>query len=300
MRRSNALSFGLAAVALSIACTYDFDQYVSSSEDAGGAAGTTGPSGGSTTGGTGGSSAGGATAGGTNAGGDGASAADGGENGGSAGTADPGETGGEDAGEGGAGVGPTSGGATSASGGNSGGKGGGSGGASGGKAGSSGGTSGASAGGGQGGGGFDCAKASGTVYGGHCYFLIGEGNGLEWEAAKTQCEKATPGGHLVTITSEAEEQFIESTFFPATDDRWIGLAIEDTRGNPPNSCRNNPASCPFLWVTSESLSYSKWGSHSATDVEPNYSGGCVRIQPSPIDWGDLDCDDNHSAICETN
>jgi hypothetical protein len=295
LRRVSAL-FGSFAVG--IACSYDFDQYLAPSEaNAGGYAGAALPSGGTSAGGahgpSGGISAGGGTA------GDGSSAANGqgGEADSSGGTTNggaPASEGGapiQTAGSGGENEGGVSGGSPPASGGSS------IGGSNG-----PGGSSGAPGGGGSGGdAAVDCPEATGTVFNGHCYFLIGDGFGesLEWDEARTACTSRIAGSHLVTITSEAEEQFVEAAFFPATQDRWIGLALADTTGNPSNSCRRTPALCPFEWVTSESLSYTKWGSYSPNDVEPNYSGSCVRIQFDTVDWADRDCDENLPAICET-
>jgi hypothetical protein len=287
--------------AVGAACSYDFDQYLAPSEaNAGGHAGATPPSGGNDAGGahapSGGIGAGGSAA------GDGSSAANG--EGGEAESSGGTTSGGAPPSEAGAPIeaGGTGGeGAVSAGGGSPPASGGGSPGGRGGTAGTAANSGAPGAGSGGDGGGFDCSEAAGTVFNGHCYFLIGDGfgDGLEWNDARTACADLIAGAHLVTITSEPEEQFVEATFFPATADRWIGLALADTTGNPSNSCRRTPALCPFEWVTSESLSYTKWGSYSPTDLEPNYSGSCVRIQFDSIDWADRDCDDNLPAICET-
>ena len=302
MTRTPPLSSALlGAFAVAAACSYDFDQYLAPAEvNAGGSAGATTFSGGSSPGGgaSGASGASGATgglsAGGGAAGHDGSAAnGEGGEAGSTGGTmgggAPPTEGGASsDAGAGGESASGAVGGSPPASGGSSiGGTG-----VTGGTAGNSGAPDG-------GGGGFDCAEAFGTVFNGHCYFLMGngDGDGLEWNYAKEGCANLTTGSHLVTITSEAEEQFVEATFFPATTDHWIGLALTDTTRDPPISCRRTPATCPFSWVTGEALSYTNWES-SGIDVEPNYTGGCVRIEADSTDWADLECDEQLPAICE--
>jgi hypothetical protein len=301
MRRLHQGRALLGAFVVGVACNYDFDQYLAPSEvNAGGHAGATPPVGGSGTGGaqlaSGGLNAGGGAA------GDGGSAANsvGGEaesaGGTTSGGAPPSEGGApiDSGGAGGESAGGESGASPAASGGGSLGGSGGSGG--------SGGDSGATGTGGSGGdGGFDCAKAAGTVFNGHCYFLVGAGfgAGLEWDEAKTACSSLAASSHLLTITSEAEEQFVEATFFPAAEDLWIGLALAST-ADPPNSCRRMPATCPFEWVTNEPLAYSKWGSSGSLEVEPNYSGACVRIRFDAITWADLDCDEELPAICETS
>jgi hypothetical protein len=301
MVRAHALELALAGLAVVTACSYDFDQYIASDEPtSGGASGAAASAGGTSGGVSGGSASGGATTGGGEIG-EGGQIGEGGDtatpeaNGGAGGSAgSEGFPEGGQIGEGGAG-----GNAATSSGGTAGNP------ATGGKngagaGGSSGGT-GPSGGAGQGGGsGVDCAKVSGTLFEGRCYFVVGDGAGLAWPAARSQCPATLAGSHLVTITSAAEAQFVETTFFPATSDRWIGLSVADTTGNPPNRCRTEPSTCPFVWVTGEALAFTEWGAHSASDAEPNYSGACVRIQFEPLDWADLGCNSALPAICESS
>ena len=146
--------------------------------------------------------------------------------------------------------------------------------------------------------GFDCAQLAGKVLDGHCYFVIAPGTGLVWSRAQSTCEEFE-GAHLASVTSADEQAALEAAFFPSTADYWIGLALEGASNQtPPASCKTNPRSCPFLWVSGEELSFTKWSRRSANDVEPNYTGACVRLQLTDKSWADYGCGTQLPAICE--
>ena len=77
-------------------------------------------------------------------------------------------------------------------------------------------------------------------------------------------------GHLVTITSAAENNFVANLV--GGDFRaWIGLTDEASEGN-------------FQWVTGEALSYTNW-----SGGEPNNSSGnedYVELFASNDSWND--------------
>ena len=107
-----------------------------------------------------------------------------------------------------------------------------------------------------------------TRYQGHFYRII-DGVNLTWDGAKLACE--SDGGHLATITSQEEQELIQSL---NTDNKrlWIG-GYQDTDGN-------------WRWVTDEPWDYTNWG-----DGEPNNSSNvvagesCVALWPES--WNDL-------------
>lgn len=146
--------------------------------------------------------------------------------------------------------------------------------------------------------GFDCAALDGTLVDGHCYFAIAPGTGLIWTRAKTTCETFS-GSHLATLTSSTEQAAIEAAFFPSTYDYWIGLSLQGASNQvPPATCKTMPGSCPWLWVTGEKFSFSKWGRRDGTDPEPNFNGSCVRLQLTDRSWADFPCGTQLPAICE--
>ena len=65
---------------------------------------------------------------------------------------------------------------------------------------------------------------------------------MSWQMARAVCENL--GGHLVTITSEAEQLVVQQ--IPECGSKkqyWLGLDLSEKQ-----------------WVTGESISYTKWGS----------------------------------------
>ena len=91
-----------------------------------------------------------------------------------------------------------------------------------------------------------------TSWNGHRYQLIDDGNGCTWTEAKEACERL--GGHLVTITSKEEHEFLK-TLMGGLINRycWIG---------------GSKVSGKWTWVTGETWSYTCWSAD-----QPNGSGG---------------------------
>jgi len=99
-------------------------------------------------------------------------------------------------------------------------------------------------------------------YNGHSYYR--STGSMTWTAAKTACTNM--GGHLVTVTTAAENSFI----FGLWPSGWIGLTDEVTEG-------------VWQWVTGEPYSWSNWNSG-----EPNNAGNEDYIQfVGGGKWNDL-------------
>ena len=110
-------------------------------------------------------------------------------------------------------------------------------------------------------------------YNGHSYYRS-TGSAF-WSAAKAACENM--GGHLVTITSAAENSFI----FNLWPSGWIGLTDEVTEGQ-------------WRWVTGETYSYSSWNSG-----EPNNAGNEDYVQfVGSGRWNDLPNNQNLPYVLE--
>lgn len=105
-------------------------------------------------------------------------------------------------------------------------------------------------------------------YNGHSYYRS-TGSAV-WTTARTNCSNM--GGHLVTITSAGEQNFLY-TLWPSG---WIGLTDEVIEGT-------------WKWVTGETYSYTNWNSG-----EPNNSGNEDYVQfVTNGRWNDLN---NNSSL----
>jgi hypothetical protein len=76
-----------------------------------------------------------------------------------------------------------------------------------------------------------------TNYNGHSYYR--STGSMTWTSAKQAC--INMGGHLVTITSAAENNFVFNTW----PSGWIGFTDESVEGQ-------------WRWVTGESVTYTNW------------------------------------------
>lgn len=102
---------------------------------------------------------------------------------------------------------------------------------------------------------------------GHFYLLLEPSNWFEAEAAATSM-----GGHLVTINSEAERNWIRSGFQSCGVPLWIGLTDQVQEGS-------------FRWISGEPVGYQGWKPN-----EPNNYGGNEDhvIQDWGGGWNDMD------------
>lgn len=99
-------------------------------------------------------------------------------------------------------------------------------------------------------------------YNGHSYYR--STGSMTWTDARQAC--LNMGGHLVTVTTSAENNFI----FNLWPSGWIGLTDEVTEG-------------VWRWVTGETYSYSSWN-----PGEPNNSGNEDYVQfVGGGKWNDL-------------
>lgn len=94
------------------------------------------------------------------------------------------------------------------------------------------------------------------TFNGHTYQVIecDTVNGISWEEAEARCEEM--GGHLVTITSQEEQDYVESLIKDAKSKSYhIGMYREDD---------GESTKLGWKWVTGEAFEYSNWD-----DGEPN-------------------------------
>lgn len=84
-----------------------------------------------------------------------------------------------------------------------------------------------------------------TNYNGHSYYR--STSSMTWTNARTAC--ANMGGHLVTITSAAENTFVFNTW----PSGWIGFTDEAVEGQ-------------WRWVTNEAVTYTNWNGGEPNNV----------------------------------
>lgn len=89
-------------------------------------------------------------------------------------------------------------------------------------------------------------------YNGNSYELYN--SALTWNAAQAYCE--SKGGHLAVITSQEEQEFINSILPSEMNLYWIGLS--DTDGE-------------WRWVTGESFEYTNWAENEPTGGEEHWA-----------------------------
>ena len=119
-----------------------------------------------------------------------------------------------------------------------------------------------------------CNDPGGLVWdeNGHCYFPLNPED--DWASHRDGCE--AEDAHLVTITSQAEQLFVQEIL--ANESRWIGLS---SSGNT------------FGWVNGEDYDFTNW-----MQGEPNEGPGvCVRLRENGL-WTDRSCDLQYRGICE--
>ncbi|MBX3199705.1 MAG: hypothetical protein KF894_16335 [Labilithrix sp.] len=116
---------------------------------------------------------------------------------------------------------------------------------------------------------------------GHRYLVRVYLLAVSWDAASDDAVKA--GGHLVTITSAAEEAFVAAligsvpTAMNDTYGPWIGAY------QPPGDGGQEPAD-GWVWVTGEPWAYTRW-----VDGEPNDTGGQEHYAHYlGAGWNDID------------
>lgn len=128
------------------------------------------------------------------------------------------------------------------------------------------------------------APAYAATFNGHKYELYN--TSVAWKEAFQYCEQQ--GGHLVTINSQSEQDFINGLISNSAYPRiWAGGMDGYTEGR-------------WQWITGESFSYSNWGSD-----EPNNSNDEDYLMLSRGDgkWNDVadvfnNTENNYSFICE--
>ncbi len=122
----------------------------------------------------------------------------------------------------------------------------------------------------------DCMTSS-------AYSRIYQGRRYRWEpnptnyaAAQTSC--ASEGGHLVVVTDDTENGYVQDMISEAA---WIGYSDGESEGN-------------FIWGTGSASSYTNWGSGQPDN---NSDEDCAEANTNG-NWNDLNCSANRAFVCE--
>ncbi|MBR4848171.1 MAG: hypothetical protein IKV07_02300, partial [Bacteroidaceae bacterium] len=138
---------------------------------------------------------------------------------------------------------------------------------------------------------FSCELCDARIYAGHLYAAFDVK--LNWYDAYKMCDSL--GGHLVTITSEGEQNFITEIInnktLPTGYYYWAG-GLKNTSG--------------WEWITDEEMSYTHWGSQGLDDgivaqwhialTTKLVNTGNLKMNPG--DWEDIEHHQKYGLICE--
>ncbi len=126
-------------------------------------------------------------------------------------------------------------------------------------------------------------------FNGHTYQFIDEE--MTWEEARQAC--IDRGGHLVTVTSADEEEYLKGLYLHVNgDDKggWIGAYSDGAYGGDKND---------WCWVTGEKWNYTNWD-----NGEPSNSRGTEWFVHfwKDMTWNDVDNEDSRDSargyVCE--
>ncbi|XP_043938400.1 lectin-like [Protopterus annectens] len=122
-----------------------------------------------------------------------------------------------------------------------------------------------------------------TRYGNRCYKFFN--TKMTWDNAEIACSNATKDGHLTSITTEAENNFM------------VELVKAVDQSVPPVWTGGNDLAKKYTWawVDGTSFSYANWN-----PGEPNNSGSedCIQMNwGNPGGWNDKKCREVYPFIC---
>jgi cysteine-rich repeat protein len=127
-----------------------------------------------------------------------------------------------------------------------------------------------------------------TQFQNHCYWR--NTDDAPWAVASAAC--VAGGGHLVTIASQAENDFLSNLH------EWFWIGATDGRG------RMVPGVGTYTWVTGEPWDYTNW-EQDRPNAQGNDCGAsicyehCAELQADGT-WNDLDCgrQPGRDSVCE--
>ncbi len=112
------------------------------------------------------------------------------------------------------------------------------------------------------------------LFGGHRYLMVPD-KALSWTQAKAAAEMK--GGHLATITSKEENEWISSTMIAGLEGGlglWIGGTSEGTRGT-------------WRWITGEPFTFASWNAGEPTNSDQEPALFFSNSETAGPGWGDI-------------
>ena len=121
------------------------------------------------------------------------------------------------------------------------------------------------------------------IFNGHHYKVFTDEK-ISWNAANVKC--MAMGGHLVTITSQREQDFIDSLYTTAYDTKaWIGFF-------------RRRYDAPFQWVTEEPVTYTRWNDGKPDPYSDNFPTAMFATKEKKNWWENRNGNDKLYYICE--
>jgi hypothetical protein len=121
-------------------------------------------------------------------------------------------------------------------------------------------------------------RAGEREFNGHCYTELTTGD--SWSLSRQNCRDRGPGWDLVSIGSQAENDFVTSMV--SGSETWIGNSDSDVEGT-------------WVWSNGEANTYQNWYRF------PDNQGDCVRMNGSTGTWEDRGCGTvgtGRGSVCE--
>jgi len=125
-------------------------------------------------------------------------------------------------------------------------------------------------------------------FNGH-YYKVYDDVAESWKKAQTYCEDL--GGHLATITSQEENDFLFAYIIDnGYKNAYFGFSDHETEGT-------------WKWVTGEKVSYTNWAENEPNNQQSSEGYGMFYYQYPDGKWNDGDfgqetLNDDLSFICE--